>query len=405
MSKDCLSHALQTATGALQQLDRGDRVALYTTHCTHGSVASTVPDRLLPLRYVSSATEDLFRNLTLDITKYGTQAWTPPRPTPAMTDVILAIAKSLGKDSLEQGRCHMILLSPIFDALHTVSDTFPDLRIHQINPASLPYIPNEEHRQMVCTETCCKNVFVSNWTNYQSVPSCIKQVILQARSGLPIGHITDVHVDLRPRSGCEVLEIQGSTTMSVLRPGQAFGFLVHIRVSPSKTEDLGITSKDPLLDHSLDVTNLRHELRIAEKLGAKLTNVLSVQVFHKNSLNAAGTWSYTEAPLVLTKELGGLARPHDRTVDVYRRRVFYTLNKVNSSSAKKEVDKLALIAYGEREDMQQVIQSMAKEVHWYHAVLEYETASRQKLPLCTGSIGTQILASHPLDLLLTLDDF
>ena len=390
MSKDCLSHALNTATGALHQLDRGDRVALYATHCTHGSVASTVPDRLLPLRYLSNETENLFRKLSLDIKKYGTQAWTPPRPTPPMADVILAIAKSLGTDSLKQGRCHMILLTPTFDALHTVSETFPELCIHQINPATIPYVPNEKHRKAVCMETCCKNVFVNNWTHYQSAPGYIKQTVLQARSRTSIGHITDVHADLRPRSGCEILEIEGPTSISVLRPGQAFGFLARIRVTPWKTGDFNSTSSDPLLDHSLDATNLRQELRIANKLGAKLTNLLSVQVFHKNSLNPAGTWSYTEAPLVMTKELGGLAPPRDHTIDVYKRRAFHTLTSVSNSDAKKEVDKLALIAYGEREDMQQVIQSMAKEVHWHNAVLEYESTSRQKIPLCSGYIGKWI---------------
>lgn len=129
-----------------------------------------------------------------------------------MTSVILAIARSLKTESPKHGRCHIILLSPVFDVLHAVSGTFPDLHVHQINPAILPFIPNERHREIVCHETCCQNVFVSNWTHHQSVPRCIKQIIHQARSETPLGHITDLHVDLRPKSGCEVLKIEGPTS-------------------------------------------------------------------------------------------------------------------------------------------------------------------------------------------------
>ena len=89
---------------ALHQLGRGDRVALYTTHCTHGPIASTVPDRLLPLRPVCPDTEEVFRDLTLDISKHGIQKWDPPRPTPPMTSVILAIARSMLDGEIEYRR-------------------------------------------------------------------------------------------------------------------------------------------------------------------------------------------------------------------------------------------------------------------------------------------------------------
>ncbi|KAL1594541.1 hypothetical protein SLS60_010301 [Paraconiothyrium brasiliense] len=387
VSKDCLTRALEAATGALHQLDRGDRVALYTTHCTHGSIASTVPDRLLPLRPVCSDTEEVFRDLTLDIGKYGTQEWIPPRPTPPMTNVILAIAKSLETESPKHQRCHMILLSPVFDALHSVSDTFPNLHVHQINSAVLPFVPNEEDRETECQKTCCKNVFVSNWTHYQSIPGRIKQIILQARSEGPVGRITDIHVDLRPKSGCEVLEIEGPTALGALRSGQAFCILVRLRVSPEDTHELCGSSLDPLLEYSLNATTLRQEMYLADKLGADLAHLLSVQVFHKNTLNAPGTWSYVEAPLVAITKLGRLAPPRNFRVDVHRRRIFHILKKLNNGASKMEVEKLANSMADESEDLKQVIQRMAKEIHWHHAVLEYETSSRQKLPLCNGPIG------------------
>ncbi|KAF1977530.1 hypothetical protein BU23DRAFT_500416 [Bimuria novae-zelandiae CBS 107.79] len=394
VSKDCLSHALDTTVGALRQLSPGDRVALYATHCTHGPVASTVPDRLLPLRSVSQHTEDLIRDLASDIATHGTQGWSPPRPTPPTASVILAIAKSLENEAPKYGRCHMILLSPIFDVLHAVSETFPDLHVHQINPAILPYIPYDGHRKTVCSETCCKNVFVKNWTHYQSVPDCIKQIILQARSYPPIGNITNVHVGFLPKDGCEVVYTEGPTKMRTLRAGQTFSFLARVRVCPSKTEELSTTSEDPILDHCLHATKLQQELHIAGIFHAKLTHLLSFQIFHKNALNRWDAWSYTEAPLVVVKKLGRLAQPFDFSLEVYKRLFFQMLSKADHATAMEEVEKLAKAAADERSDIRQLVRRMAKEVQWHDAVLHYQATARQKLPMCIGPIDIASSENH-----------
>lgn len=390
VSKDCLARSLEAATGGLHRLGQGDRVALYTTHCTHGSVASTVPDKLLPLNPVCLDTEEVFRALTRDIAKSGMQSWNPPRPTPSMTNVVLAVAKSL-HDAAKQPRCHMILLSPVFGALHSVTDTFPDLHVHQINPAIFPFIPEGQHKEMPCEADCCKNILGSNWAHYQSVTTHIKRIILYARSEDPIGTITDIHVDLRPKSGCEVLKIEGPTATNTLRSGQTFSFLARLRVSPIKMQELCANPEDSLLKRSLDATSMGQEIHAAQLLDAKLVHLLSVQVFYQNTLNALSTWSYTEAPVVAITKLGRVAPPQDVSVDVYRRRAFHAINKVDDEAAKKEVDNLAMTVPSEREDMQQVILSLAKEVHWHHAVHEYETLSRKKLPLCSGPIGKSML--------------
>jgi hypothetical protein len=246
----------------------------------------------------------------------------------------------------------------------------------------------------VCHKTCCKNVFVSNWTQYQSVPGRIKQIVLQARSEGPVGSIEKVHVDVRPKSGCEVLEIDGPTTMSALKYGQAFCFLARLRVTPAQTQELSESSEDPLLDHSLDATSLRQELYAAEKLNAKLAHLLSVQVFYKSTLSPPGTWSYIEAPLAAVAKLGRLLPPHDLGLDVFKLRVFNMLNKAGNAEAKKQVENLAMTISDEREDLKQVIQAMAKEIYWHGAVLEYKASSRQKLPLCTAPIGKELIVPH-----------
>jgi hypothetical protein len=41
VSKQCLQRALDAVMGALQLLDQGDKVALYTSHCTHGPITGT----------------------------------------------------------------------------------------------------------------------------------------------------------------------------------------------------------------------------------------------------------------------------------------------------------------------------------------------------------------------------
>lgn len=350
----------------------------------------TVPKALISLRPVHQATEDLFNSLTFKIAKNGTQTCDgetcQQTSLPNMQEIIMDIASSVQSVCPRYGCSHIILLSPKFNMLHELSGTFPGLRMHQINPAVIPFPPNKgEYRE--CLETCCQNYSSGTWTNYQSTSSCIQECISMARSRPPTGILTNIHVGLRPSNGCEIIRIDGTTSMEALQMGQAFSFLAHVRVSPSQTSPIDSDSDDPLFQDSLNSTSLRQELHVAEMLDATLADLLTVQVFYKNSLSLTGTWSYTEAPLVVVKHLGGLPFPHDDAQDIYKRQVFHIVSKSDSTTAEKELIELSMEVPHKGPELEQVIADTLKELKWQRAALGYETAEREKRPTRTGSIG------------------
>lgn len=67
-------------SGALLHLRRGDRLALYTTHCAHNLVTGNKPELHYPIQPLASDTENLFMDLTTNICRCGTQVWEPARP-------------------------------------------------------------------------------------------------------------------------------------------------------------------------------------------------------------------------------------------------------------------------------------------------------------------------------------
>lgn len=378
--------------GAVHHLSRGDRIALYTTHCTHEVVTGTVPDLLHPLRPFTGDTEEMFHDLTEDIAKCGTQSWDPPRPNPSMADVTLAVAKSLDGKDIKRNRTHIVLLSPTVNILHGVSNGFPSLYIHQINPAVLPYRNSQDPQERACREPCCANIFVSNWSHYQSLPGRIKQIIQYARVEKPQGQIGNVHVDIRPKKGCEVLGYVGATDFDSLRPGQVISFFVHIRVMRSQTQELDLSPTDPFLNSNLDASDLRQDVQKAHAAGATKVHLLSVQVMNQNSLLPLGCWTYTEAQLLVIKELGRSEKPFGTGIKLYERKLFYDLNELDIAAAKHKLEQWVVAPPIEMEAVKKLIERMLKEVLHRQSIQEYERMCRQKLPLCPGPIG--IAATH-----------
>lgn len=221
-----------------------------------------------------------------------------------MTDVILGIARSMQGKHLKAGLTHIIVLSPAAHVLHDVSKTFPGLYIHRINPALLPYRREPEFQDTVCLEDCCKNVFASNWCKYQSTSGRIKRILKNARSEKPVGELTDLCVEIRPKSGCEVLDIYGHKAIPHLFPGQVHTLFTRLRINKAETQSVKLDSDDPILNSSLDANGLRQELLNAVRMGATKVHILDVQVLHHTSLHGARSWIYTESPLILTRELG-----------------------------------------------------------------------------------------------------
>lgn len=389
VTMDCLAAATDAISAALYHLGRGDRIALYTTHCTHNVVTGTRPEQYYPIRSFSTDTERDLRLLIADICRHGTQAWQPARPNPSMTEVVLSIAKSFEKEVLKPGRTHLILLSPATYVLHDVSRAFPDLFIHRLNPGVLPYRRKPESEDTVCFRSCCKNVFVSNWNSYQSVPGCIKRLLKNARCKQPVGQITDVSIDIRLREGCELISLTGDKDVSNLRLGQAHSILAHLRVDAARAKAVDLDSANPIFNSSLDIKGLRNDLQNALALEAVKVHLLDVQLFHRNSISAIDCWNYSETPLILTRDLGGLAPPLSVFSEVVIRQCFQRFSRLVVQDAIEDAERV-LHQTSTNMPTRAIVERMAKELRCHQASLQYELDCRQRLPLCAGPIATEI---------------
>ncbi|KAG9187489.1 hypothetical protein G6011_05360 [Alternaria panax] len=382
----CLEKSLDAINGALYHLGHGDRLALYTTHCTHRDVTGNRPEVLYPLQPVCADVEETIQGLTSRIAQSGSQLWDPPRPNPSMTDVILGIARSMQGKRLKADRTHVVVLSPVAHVLHDVSKSFPGLYIHRINPALLPYRREPEFQDTICLGDCCKNVFATNWSKYQSTSDCIKRILKNARSENPIGELSEVSVDIRTMSGCELLSVDGGKAIPWLFPGQVHTLFARIRVNKAETQSIKFDSKNPILNSCLNAHGLRQELLNAVRVGATKVHILDVQVLHQNSLHDARSWNYVESPLMLIRELGGLAPPQDTSMEFYKRQLFCKLAQGPADEANIMAEKTLSALPEYHEQAKKLLERMAQEIECHLAISEYEKKHRQRLPLCPGPI-------------------
>jgi len=373
-------------------------LALYTTHCTHHDVTGNRPEQMFPIRPIRADTNETIRELAGHIAQSGTQLWDPPRPNPSMTDVILCIARSMQGEHLKQGRTHVILLSPASHVLHGVSNFFPDLYIHQINSAILPYCSGPELQDPICLDRCCESVFASNRSKYQSTSGRIKSIVKNARVGKPVGELTELSIDIRTKAGCELISCHGSTEVPQLRLGQLQTIFLHIRVTKPETQSVRLDSTNRIFNSSLDANGLRQELLNSFHVGADKVHLLDVQVLHRNSIHEPRSWMYTESPLVVIRELGGLTPPKDTSVEVYKRLYFYKLTHAPKDdirlAAKGTMDTLSDTC----EEVKKMVERMSKEMEYYAAVHDYEKTFRQRLPLCPGPIDIEVSHDWLMDL-------
>lgn len=334
----------------------------------------------------------MFQELTARIAQSGSQLWDPPRPNPSMTDVILGIARSMHGKHLKADRTHVIVLSPVAHVLHDVSKSFPGLNIHRINPALLPYRREPELQDTICLGDCCRNVFASNWCKYQSTSGRIKRIMKNARSEKPVGELADLSIDIRTKPGCELLSSYGRKQIPQLFPGQLHTLFARIRINKAETQSVKLNSENPILNSSLDANGLRQELLNVVHVGATKVHLLDVQVLHRNSLHDVRSWMYTEAPLILTRELGGLAPLQVTSIEFYKRQLFYDLAQgpVDMAKVVAENTRSALPQYHEQAKM--LLDCMSQEIECHLAIREYEKKQRQRLPLCPGPI--EIEGSH-----------
>lgn len=306
-----------------------------------------------------------------------------------MAEVILGIARSLEKNGMRTQRTHVVLFSPAAHVFHDVSKYRSDFYIHQINPAPVPYRRVPGLSDMGCTEGCCKNVSISNWSHVQDLPSRIKRILKYARLNKPVGEINQVSIDLRVRDGCEIIECLGSKDITNLRLGQVHMIFVKLRTTRSATKAVNLLSKNPVFNSVLDSKDLRQQLHNTVAVGAVKAHLLDVQVLHQNGLHGQDCWNYTEAPFLIIRDLGGLAPPFSAAVEVHKRRMFYSCVQLDAEPARSEAQSLLSSLGHHQEASRKVVQRMIRELDHYQQVLEYEQEHRQKLPLCPGPIAIE----------------
>lgn len=316
-----------------------------------------------------------------------------------MAEVILGITKSLEGKDLKQRRTHVLLLSPAMHVLHDVSKSFPNLLIHQMNPAAIPYRRHRNTDDVGCREECCKNVFISNWDHFQSLSTRIKRIVKDARSIEPIGEISQACIDIRARDGCEIVDCSGSKDIAILRLGQVHSFFVKVRTERSAVKAVDLSSKNPIFNSSLNAKDLRQQLQNAVTVGAVNAHLLDVQVYHQNTLHGTDCWNYTETPLLLLRDSGGLAPPYDTAKEVLKRQLFRIFLQLEPDAARSEAEAMTPNLPHDQELLKKFTDRMSRETKHYQRVRNYERECRQKLPMCPGPI---IIEASPHEWLVDL---
>lgn len=367
---------------SLNQLEKYDRVALYTTHCTHEIVSGTIPDMWYPLGPADKVSKEVVREIASDIRALGTQTWKPPRPNPSVDDTLISIAKSLNSKEPKDGQTHILFLSPTGYIFNEISRSYPTMQFHMINPAIIPIAMERGPGDIP------DNATMNNYAHYQSRSESIRKVLRYARSQTPAGRNCNVHIDVRRRPGCEVLKYEGSTDLPHLCLGQIHTFFAEIRVHRSQTQEMDLMSRDPVRDSTLAKSNIKQDLLNARALGASKVHLLSVQVMHQNTIMQSDEWVFTETPLFVIKDIGRLTLPTDRAMDVYKRRFFWTITQLDPDVAVTLVDQLELMVKPEfKEQAKKKLKHIRNEIEAHQAIALYEKNSRQNLPFCPGPIS------------------
>jgi hypothetical protein len=331
----------------------------------------------------------VFLDLTNQMWRRRSQAWVPPRPNPSMTDVISSVVKSLQGHNLKRNRTHVVLLSPAAHILHKISKEFPDLFVHQVNPAVLPYRRESAPQDTVCFEPCCRNIDANSPTSYQSLANRIKQILKDARCSRPIGELSSLSIDVRARDGCELIEFIGSKDVSHLRLGQVHTVFVRIRVDRSKTQAVDLDSVNPIFKSSLEATGLRRELQNDLVVGAIKAHLLDVQLYYQNSINPIDCWNYTEAPFIIIREMGRYRLETNDILDFYKRQYYHKFSQLTPKEAMSQLNPLFAARYTKDEKSRLFIERNYRELYWQAETHGYERSSRQKLPLCPGPIDLE----------------
>ena len=193
----------------------------------------------------------------------------------------------------------------------------------------------------------------------------MKQILYFARSENPHGDLTDIRTRVYAKKGCEILEYLGSRDTDMLKLGQTYTYFVRIRITRKDTEELDVDSDDPNLTSSLDSTFWREDLRACQAAGASLSHLLSARSFTRTSLFSRDEQLYSEAQLVVMKELGKMTYPMDTYMELHARLLFHRFSRLDVDKAKD-----SRLASGRHRDLKTFIERMTTEIYRNGAVRE-----------------------------------
>ncbi|OJD29775.1 haus augmin-like complex subunit 8 isoform x1 [Diplodia corticola] len=264
----------QISTGA------DDRFAVFCTCCRHfPDEAKTSGCLLHPLQAVN--VPSLHRELN-DIRALVAR---PPAAGTEMSETLQEAIKALSESKNESAkplrltRCLVFILSPRSVGGLERMDQFSALNVYVVCTAAIPYHNglSENSDLWMLPRSLSSNSF-SQKVSVNDSAHLISQaadVMSYAREGRVFGSITDLCVDIKPRQGCVVESILGSTSSAKLKAGQTLSALVRVRIPAVITREHA--AHNPL-------TELEDALEGLETLlGETVTDVLTISAHYKQS--------------------------------------------------------------------------------------------------------------------------
>ncbi len=375
-------------------------MALYTTHCT-SYVTGTKSEQLFPLQSLYAGSQKALRDLTSTIAGCDARARDSTEDRLPMNQVVLDVAESLLGDNCKFDRTHLMLFSPEAHDLHEASRRFSNLYIHQINPAALPFRYYHGPQDAMCADACCRNISFTNLASYQSVPLRLRRIIKNARAEKPIGDLTEISIDIQPKNGCQIKEYTGEKSIPTLRLGQVHIFLAKIQVTRAETKDLEFANT--VLTSSIAIRRSVQQGPTPLVANATKIHLLDIQTLHRNSLHAVDCWSYTETPLQLMQQAGGLMAPRDTAMEVYKRQYFHQLVQLATGEAGMQASVLLAALSINNVQARKVLEAMTDEIKCHQAIHAYEGDHCQPLPWLHGSID-EAFSSPPVACRSVMED-
>ena len=207
----------------------------------------------------------------------------------------------------------------------------------------------------------------------------MKKIFRYARSESPVGEVANLHINIQPRAGCQVLKCVSVKDLRRLRPGQLHTSFVYIRVTEPQTQEIDLNNNDSILRSSWNKNSLKRDTQNALDMGASEVHLLTVQLLYQDSLDDVGSWRYIESPLFAFRKLGNIAEPQSTTLELYRPFFFFIMSRLRLDIAVEEIIKLTSRVEAMEQGVRNYIECVQSEILFHKEITEYENVTRRDL--------------------------